>query len=56
MRWHILTAIGGYAAVEVVNVLTADHASQESIHSLAWPVPQVTRLMTGRGKAVEKKA
>lgn len=56
IRWHVLTAMGGYAAVEIVNILTSDEASRESIESLAWPVPQVTRLMMTEGKIDGKAA
>jgi len=54
--WHVLTAIGGYAAVEVVNILTEENVSTKAIDSLAWPVPQMTKLMTGRRASVGKAA
>lgn len=47
IRWHVLTAIGGYIAVAVVDLVTSDEVVRDPTELLAWPVPLLARLMTG---------
>ncbi|KAJ9157316.1 Alkaline phytoceramidase [Pleurostoma richardsiae] len=44
--WHILTAIGGYIAVAVVDLITTGEVHGDPTDLLAWPVPSATRLMS----------
>ena len=45
-RWHIFTAVGGYIAVAVVDLVTAGEVHQDPTHLLAWPVPFAAGLMS----------
>ncbi|KAM3429256.1 hypothetical protein MY4824_008343 [Beauveria thailandica] len=45
--WHIFTAIGGYIAVALVDVITSGKIHKDPTSDLAWPVPLATRLMAG---------
>ncbi|OAA37605.1 hypothetical protein BBO_07635 [Beauveria brongniartii RCEF 3172] len=47
IRWHIFTAIGGYIAVALVDVITSGKVHKDPTGDLAWPVPLATRLMAG---------
>ena len=53
-RWHILTAIGGYNAVVVVDMITSEEPVTDPLRKLAWPVPSATRMIVGRGRPVKK--
>ncbi|PHH77560.1 hypothetical protein CDD80_492 [Ophiocordyceps camponoti-rufipedis] len=46
-RWHILTAIGGYIAVAIVDVLTSGEVVEDPIPSFAWPIPQALQILSG---------
>ncbi|KAM3467671.1 hypothetical protein MY5147_008704 [Beauveria neobassiana] len=45
--WHIFTAIGGYIAVALVDLITSGKIHKDPTSDLAWPVPLATRLMAG---------
>lgn len=45
-RWHCLTAVGGYIAVAIVDLITSDEPIKDPIDSMAWPVPMGTRLVS----------
>ncbi|EPS31367.1 hypothetical protein PDE_06322 [Penicillium oxalicum 114-2] len=47
--WHILTAIGGYVAVALVDLVTAHELNEgDPIKDLAWPIPIAARLIQQR--------
>ncbi|KAF3391524.1 Alkaline ceramidase 3 [Penicillium rolfsii] len=51
--WHILTAIGGYIAVALVDLVTTGELNEDPTEHLAWPIPPAMRLiesMTGSAK------
>ncbi len=48
--WHFLTAIGGYVAVSVIDVITTEDVRDDPTGLFAWPVPQALRLLTGSDK------
>ncbi|KAJ4309312.1 hypothetical protein N0V84_011570 [Fusarium piperis] len=52
--WHILTAIGGYIGVAVVDLITAGEVTEDPTDSFAWPIPFAVRLVTGPTKSVKK--
>ncbi|KAF7716557.1 Uncharacterized protein PECH_004358 [Penicillium ucsense] len=44
--WHILTAIGGYVAVALVDLVTANELNKgDPIEELAWPIPTAARYI-----------
>lgn len=45
IRWHVFTAIGGYNAVAIIDLITADEMHKDSTDLLAWPLPTVARLL-----------
>lgn len=53
-RWHILTAIGGYIAVAVVDLITTDKIQKDPTHLLAWPVPVAAAYMSKFTKPVKQ--
>jgi dihydroceramidase len=44
-RWHLLTAVGGYVAVALVDLLVSGDIRKDPIETLAWPVPFAARFM-----------
>ncbi|KAF4580810.1 hypothetical protein GQ602_006947 [Ophiocordyceps camponoti-floridani] len=50
--WHILTAIGGYIAVAIVDVLTSTSGEvvEDPIPSFAWPIPQALQILSGTAR------
>jgi dihydroceramidase len=53
-RWHILTAIGGYIGVAIVDLITSGEVTEDPIDSFAWPIPFAARLVTGPTKSAKK--
>lgn len=49
-RWHILTAVGGYIAVAVVDMITTDKVTEDPLQRLAWPVPSAINLLSAMRK------
>ncbi|GCB27680.1 alkaline ceramidase YPC1 [Aspergillus awamori] len=49
--WHVFTAIGGYIAVAVIDLITSGEVQRDSVAQLAWPLPTVARLL---GPAAEE--
>ncbi|KAL4761350.1 ceramidase [Aspergillus foveolatus] len=45
--WHVLTGIGGYIAVAVVDLITAGEAGRDPTPDMAFPVPLATRAIRG---------
>ncbi|KAJ5895104.1 hypothetical protein N7495_006795 [Penicillium taxi] len=41
--WHFFTGIGGYAAVSIVDLITADEVHQDPTSQLAWPLAPAAR-------------
>ncbi|KAJ5153994.1 alkaline phytoceramidase [Penicillium coprophilum] len=50
--WHVFTAIGGYIAVVVIDMLTAGEVHEDPTGQFVWPLPLVARTM---GSTVSKK-
>jgi dihydroceramidase len=44
-RWHIFTAIGGYVAVAIVDLVTAGKVHDDPTNDLAWPIGPATRAL-----------
>ncbi|KAI9149631.1 Alkaline ceramidase 3 [Paramyrothecium foliicola] len=42
--WHVLTAIGGYTAVVVIDLITTGQVHQDPTSKLAWPVSWAVKL------------
>ncbi|KAH7309736.1 ceramidase [Stachybotrys elegans] len=54
--WHVLTAIGGYIAVAVIDLMMSGVLTEDITSHLAWPVPQAVRLVGAlRGSSEERK-
>lgn len=49
-----MTAIGGYIAVVVVDMITSDKVITDPVDQLAWPVSTATRIMTGPADSQKK--
>lgn len=45
-RWHILTGIGGYVGVAVVDLVTSGEVTNDPVDLFAWPVPFAAKVMT----------
>ncbi|GFF35854.1 alkaline ceramidase YPC1 [Aspergillus udagawae] len=45
--WHVFTAIGGYIAVEVVDMITSGEVHEDPTDQLAWPIADVARFIGG---------
>ncbi|KAL5003078.1 ceramidase [Aspergillus recurvatus] len=45
--WHVLTGIGGYIAVAVVDLITAGEVGRDPTPDMAFPVPLATRVIGG---------
>ncbi|RAK84164.1 arylsulfatase [Aspergillus costaricaensis CBS 115574] len=43
--WHVFTAIGGYIAVAIIDLITSGNLQRDSVAQLAWPLPTVARLL-----------
>lgn len=52
--WHVFTAIGGYIAVAIIDLLTSGEVRNDSTEHLAWPIPVIARL-TARGNGLARK-
>ncbi|KAJ5455713.1 uncharacterized protein N7458_003977 [Penicillium daleae] len=51
--WHVLTAIGGYVAVVLVDLVTMGEVHEDPTEQLAWPIPPAARFiesLTGSAK------
>lgn len=46
-RWHILTAIGGYTAVAMIDLITTTEVREDPTDLFAWPVPFAARHLMG---------
>ena len=46
-RWHIFTAMGGYVAVAIVDVITSGEVHEDCTGYLAWPIPFLARFVKG---------
>jgi hypothetical protein len=46
-RWHILTAIGGYTSVALVDEITSGEVTSNPAPRLAWPVPFAAKYILG---------
>ncbi|KAM0502455.1 hypothetical protein ACHAP8_004000 [Fusarium lateritium] len=55
IRWHVLTAIGGYTAVAVIDVVTTGEVTDDPTDTFAWPVPLAIKLMSGKSSSVKKE-
>ncbi|KAE8354427.1 alkaline phytoceramidase [Aspergillus coremiiformis] len=53
--WHVFTAIGGYIAVAVIDLITSGEVRKDSAERLAWPLPAVARL-AGAEAGLKKEA
>ncbi|GAB1198555.1 hypothetical protein APSETT444_007881 [Aspergillus pseudonomiae] len=53
--WHVFTAIGGYIAVAIIDLLTSGEVDKDSTERLAWPLPVVARLVAARSSSTPKK-
>ncbi|EWY95174.1 hypothetical protein FOYG_04291 [Fusarium oxysporum NRRL 32931] len=51
--WHVFTAIGGYSAVAVIDIVTAGEVTEDPTDTFAWPVPFAARLMSGSSEPVK---
>ncbi|GIK05190.1 hypothetical protein Aspvir_009293 [Aspergillus viridinutans] len=45
--WHVFTAIGGYIAVEVVDMITSGEVHEDPTDQFAWPIADVARFIGG---------
>ncbi|CVL04794.1 hypothetical protein FPRO06_04612 [Fusarium proliferatum] len=52
--WHVFTAIGGYTAVAVIDVVTTGEVIDDPTDTFAWPVPFAARLMSGTSGPVKR--
>ncbi|OOF90627.1 hypothetical protein ASPCADRAFT_211932 [Aspergillus carbonarius ITEM 5010] len=43
--WHVFTAIGGYIAVAIIDLITSGEVARDSVEGLAWPLPVVGRVL-----------
>ncbi|PLB54693.1 alkaline phytoceramidase [Aspergillus steynii IBT 23096] len=43
--WHVFTAIGGYIAVALIDMITSGEVDKNSTKRLAWPLPAVARFV-----------
>jgi dihydroceramidase len=53
-RWHVFTAIGGYVAVAVVDLVITGDVHKDPTDQLAWPVPFATRLVSSSQKSTKQ--
>jgi hypothetical protein len=53
IRWHVFTAIGGYIAVEVVDMITSGEVHHDPTDELAWPIADVARFI-GEARGTKK--
>ena len=44
-RWHVFTAIGGYAAVAIVDLVTTGKVHEDPTNDLAWPIGPAARAI-----------
>ncbi|KAJ5102994.1 hypothetical protein N7532_003523 [Penicillium argentinense] len=52
--WHVFTAIGGYIAVAIVDLITSGDVNKDPTNGLAWPVGTAMRLIK-KGMEVKKE-
>ncbi|RAL02559.1 ceramidase [Aspergillus ibericus CBS 121593] len=43
--WHVFTAIGGYIAVAIIDLISSGEVARDSVEKLAWPLPVVGRVL-----------
>ncbi|PWY75519.1 alkaline phytoceramidase [Aspergillus heteromorphus CBS 117.55] len=53
--WHVFTAIGGYIAVAIIDLITSGEVQADSVEHLAWPLPIVARFMAPGAEASKEK-
>jgi dihydroceramidase len=44
-RWHIFTAIGGYVAVAIVDLVTTGKVLEDPTKEFAWPIGPAARVI-----------
>lgn len=54
-RWHVFTAIGGYIAVAIVDLVMTGTVREDPTKDLAWPLDSAARVMKSFN-APEKQA
>jgi dihydroceramidase len=54
IRWHVFTAIGGYTAVAVIDLVTSGEVTEDPVPDFAWPVPLAARLMSKPASSVKQ--
>lgn len=54
IRWHVFTAIGGYTAVAVIDLVTSGEVTEDPVPGFAWPVPLAARLMSRSASSVKQ--
>ncbi|KAH6959253.1 ceramidase [Fusarium avenaceum] len=52
--WHVFTAIGGYTAVAVIDLVTSGEVTEDPVPGFAWPVPLAARLMSRSASSVKQ--
>ncbi|KAJ5157605.1 uncharacterized protein N7482_008705 [Penicillium canariense] len=53
--WHILTAIGGYVAVALVDLVTTGELHEDPTEHLAWPLPLAARFIESQTGSWKQK-
>ncbi|PWY78993.1 arylsulfatase [Aspergillus eucalypticola CBS 122712] len=53
--WHVFTAIGGYIAVAIIDLITSGELQRDSVAQLAWPLPTVARLLGPAGGEMKRE-
>lgn len=55
-RWHFFTAIGGYVAVAITDLITTEETHDDPTDRFAWPVPMAMGVWSasGRKEALKK--
>ncbi|KAJ5306132.1 hypothetical protein PENANT_c024G05679 [Penicillium antarcticum] len=53
--WHIFTAIGGYVAVAIVDLVTAGQVRDDPTNDLAWPIGPATRALESLNSSKKQK-
>lgn len=53
-RWHVFTAIGGYIAVAIIDLLTSGEVRSDSTEHLAWPLPVIARFTAAGTGSTQK--
>ncbi|CEJ57595.1 hypothetical protein PMG11_06283 [Penicillium brasilianum] len=53
--WHLLTAIGGYVAVVLVDLVTTGEVHEDPTAQLAWPIPPAARFIESMTSSTKLK-